>query len=70
MCCKEQLQLGETLDLTINSMNERTDNDEACVFTNIPINKKSEQRIFLGSKQSTMRNFPLPENQRDNDLSG
>ena len=44
--CKQQLQLEETLGLTINIMNERTDNDEVCAFKNITTNKKSMRCIF------------------------
>ena len=50
-------------------MNERTDNNEDYEFANIPTNKKSMQRICLGSKQWVMRNIPLPKIQYDNNLS-
>ena len=46
MSCEQQFLLGDSLDLTINSMNERTSNDEVHAFTNIPTNKKLMQRIF------------------------
>ena len=42
---KNQLQLGVTLGLTIDSMNERTDNGKVYAFVNVPTTKKSMQRI-------------------------
>ena len=61
--------MGETLRLTINSMNERTGNNKVYAYANMSTSKKSMQQIFLASKQSIMRKIPLPKIEHDNNLS-
>ena len=50
-------------------MNERTDNDKVCAYTNMPTTKKSMQQNCLDSKQSIMMNIPLPKIEYENNLS-
>ena len=49
-------------------MHERTNSDKVHALTNF-VRKKLTQQICLGSKQSTMKNMPLPFVQNDNNIS-
>ena len=66
---KQQLELGDILSLTIGSMDKRNNNDKLYAFTNIPTMCESIQQIFLGSKQSIMKNILLPKIHFNKNLS-
>ena len=66
---KQQLLIGEMLDLTITNMNLRTNSNKVYAFINVPTTKKLAQLICLVSEQYVMQNVSSPFIQHDNDLS-
>ena len=55
---KQQLQLGVMLGLAIDSVNERTDNEEVCAFANINTTKKINATNLF--RQQTIDNDECP----------
>ena len=66
---KQQLKLGEVINLVIKSLNKREKEDSFISFTHIPCARKEIQHICLNSKSSIMKNMPMPKIQCDDDLA-